>query len=146
VEDAPARVACTGWHGRQWQPPGLGHLCFLAESEWRWAHSSIPDPTQVNDSDIQEHAGPQMDVRLSGEPRACIIPPSLPPKDPPPPSLWGEGARPPWFLQLPGVQAWASNGSSFPPPRGQAKLQTLNVQLPHCKMRMSTNAESPALS
>lgn len=91
MEDAPARVACTGWHGRQWQPPGLGHLCFLAESEWRWAHSSIPDPTQVNDSDIQEHAGPQMDVRLSGEPRACIIPPSLPPKDPPPPSLWGKG-------------------------------------------------------
>ena len=44
-----------------------------------------------------------MDVRLSGEPHACIIPLSLPPKDPPPPSLWGEGARPPWFPQLPGL-------------------------------------------
>lgn len=103
---------------------------ILVESEWRWAHSSIPDPTQVNDSDIQERAGPQMDVGLSEEPCACIIPPSLPPKDHPPPSLSGEGAQPPWFLQLPGVQAWAPNGSPLLPPRGQAKLQTLNVQLP----------------
>lgn len=87
-----------------------------------------------------------MDVGLSGEPHACIVPPSLPPKDPLAPSLSGEGARPTWFPQLPGVQAWAPSGSSLLPPRGQAKLQTLNVQLPHCKMRMSTNAESPTLS
>ena len=87
-----------------------------------------------------------MDVGLLGKSHACIVPPSLPLKDPLAPSLLGEGARPTWFPQLPGVQAWAPNGSSLLPPRGQAKLLTLNVQLPHCKMRMSTNAESPTLS
>lgn len=101
---------------------------ILVESEWRWAHSSIPDPTQT-DSDIQERAGPQMDVRLSEA--LCLHHSSVPASEGPSASQpLGEGAQPPWFLQLPGVQAWAPNGSSLLPPRGQAKLQTLNVQLP----------------
>lgn len=109
-------MASTGWHGRRWQPSGLGHLRlqnllpYWQSLEWPRAQRRIPAPAQVNNPDIQEHVAPRSTPGCQESQTFA----SSPPDGPKAPSPSGKG---PWGRRYShgrlDVQAWVPNGSPY---------------------------------